>query len=149
MDQACNRYREESNQTIKHIDQHWKFHSHTRMANSYALFFLFPTVLVPLISLRNEPQSLSANGWREDISTATQIIKSMVELNPSAARCLLVLEKLCAGFFMDDPDQIQRSDLDESFMQQPIEESPITQMLSVRSLIFPDARLYDVDGQLL
>lgn len=72
-----------------------------------------------------------------------------MELNPSATRCLQVLEKLCAGFFMDDPSQIQCSDFDENFMQQPIEESPITQMLSVRSLIFPDAPLYDADGQLL
>lgn len=149
MDLACDRCRKESNETIRHMDQHWKTHSHTRMASWYALFFLFPAVLVPLISLRNEPQSPLANGWREDISTATQIIRSMVELNPSATRCLQVLEKLCAGFFMDDPSQIQCSDFDENFMQQPIEESPITQMLSVRSLIFPDAPLYDADGQLL
>jgi transcriptional regulatory protein GAL4 len=146
---ACERCRKESHETIRHIDQHWKNHSHTRMASWYALYFLFPAVLVPLISLRNEPQSPLANSWRDDINIATQIVKSMVELIPSAARCLELLEKLSAGFFIGDTDQPQGSTSEEGLMQHPINESPITQILSMRSMMFPDPPAFGIEEQLL
>jgi transcriptional regulatory protein GAL4 len=119
------------------------------MASWYALYFLFPAVLVPLISLRNEPQSPLANSWRDDINIATQIVKSMVELIPSAARCLELLEKLSAGFFIGDTDQPQGSTSEEGLMQYPINESPITQILSMRSMMFPDPPAFGIEEQLL
>ena len=74
----------------------------------------------------------------------------MVKLNPSAARFLQVLQKLSGGFFMNDSDQTQFPNYDENFIQQSIEESPITQMLSVRAVdVSQIPPLYGQDGQLL
>lgn len=146
---ACERCRKESHETIRHIYHHWTNYPQTRMASWYALYFLFPAVLVPLISLRNDPQSLLADSWRDDINITTQIVKSMVELSPSATKCLRILEELSAGFFGADVDQLQGSASDAELVHYPTNASPVTQMLSISSLMFPEPFSFGVDEQLL
>lgn len=87
----------ESHETITSIDQFWNKHVHTRMACWYALYFLFPATLVPVVLLRNVPHSLCAESWRQDIETAIETIKSMVEQSPFASRCFKTLESLRDG----------------------------------------------------
>lgn len=96
-DLACERCLKESHETITSIDRFWKSNIHTRMACWYALYFLFSATLVPVVLLRNEPQSPFADSWQQDIETAIEIIKSMVELSPFAGRCFETLESLRNG----------------------------------------------------
>ncbi len=139
---ACESCLKESHETIRHVNKFWLANSHTRMACWYALYFLFSATLIPVISLRNEPHSSMEQEWREDIEIATQIIKSMVELSTFAERCLQTLEKLTIRYTSDNGGQ-STAILDNERLPDSTNESPITQMLSMHSMMWPDAPVFN------
>ncbi|KAJ5826737.1 hypothetical protein N7447_003500 [Penicillium robsamsonii] len=146
---ACDRCLKESHETIVHINQFWQSQARTRMACWYALYFLFSATLVPVISIRNDPQSPLATCWREDIESATETIKSMAELSPFAERCAENLEKLCSGYLTRPPQTYNVSDSETFWMPDPIGDSPISQMLSMYSMIWPEAAQLDPHEQFM
>jgi transcriptional regulatory protein GAL4 len=142
---TCERCLKESRETIRHINKFWQTHAHTRMACWYALYFLFSATLVPVISLRNDPQSPMASEWREDIEIATQIVKSMVELSTFAEKCFQTLERLSIGYTSHNGGQ----DASETGqVPDSTDESPITQMLSMHSMMWPEVPEFNMEEQL-
>ncbi|KAJ5122030.1 hypothetical protein N7448_003160 [Penicillium atrosanguineum] len=129
-DTACDRCLKESHETITSIERFWKIEVHTRMACWYALYFLFSATLVPVVLLRNEPQSLFAESWQQDIDTAIEIIKSMVELSPFAARCFETLESLRNGCNESDDLASGISIPDIPGLMDPVNHVPLAQMFS-------------------
>ncbi|KAL4953260.1 fungal-specific transcription factor domain-containing protein [Aspergillus filifer] len=93
------------------------------MACWYGLYFLFQAVLIPVICLRNEPQSHLAQSWRDQVLTAVDVLESMSALNSTARRCLGVIESLCG-------DGV-------GVWAQPTEESPQTQLANLYPLMWP------------
>lgn len=146
---ACERCRKESHETIQHIYYHWTNYPQNRMASWYALYFLIPAVLVPLISLMNEPQSCLADSWRDDINITMQVLKGMVELSPSAAKCLRVISELSAGYLSEEAGQTKGGVSDEQWLPDPIQESAVNQMLSMHSLMFPETSTFGMNEHLL
>jgi transcriptional regulatory protein GAL4 len=141
----CERCLKESHETIMHVNKFWQSHAHTRMACWYSLYFLFSATLVPVISLRNDPQSPMARKWGEDIEIATRIVKSMVELSTFAERCFQTLESLNIGYTMQNGGQ----DASETRqISDSTNESPITQMLSMHPMMWPEAPEFNMDEQL-
>jgi transcriptional regulatory protein GAL4 len=142
---TCERCLKESHETIRHVNKFWQTHAHTRMACWYALYFLFSATLVPVISLRNDPQSPMASEWREDIEIATQIVKSMVGLSIFAEKCFQTLERLSIGYTSHNggQDASETGQIPDS-----TDESPITQMLSMHSMMWPEVPEFNMEEQL-
>jgi transcriptional regulatory protein GAL4 len=142
---TCERCLKESHETIRHVNKFWQIHAHTRMACWYALYFLFSATLVPVISLRNDTQSPMASEWREDIEIATQIVKSMVELSTFAEKCFQTLERLSIGYISQNggQDASETGQIPDS-----TDESPITQMLSMHSMMWPEVPEFNTEEQL-
>jgi transcriptional regulatory protein GAL4 len=142
---TCERCLKESHETIRHVNKFWQTHAHTRMACWYALYFLFSATLVPVISLRNDTQSPMASEWREDIEIATQIVKSMVELSTFAEKCFQTLERLSIGYISQNggQDASETGQIPDS-----TDESPITQMLSMHSMMWPEVPEFNTEEQL-
>jgi hypothetical protein len=129
-DAACERCSKESHETISSIDRFWKDHVHTRMACWYALYFLFSATLVPVVLLRNEPQSPLADSRQQDIDTAISIIKSMAELSPFAGRCFETLESLRNGCNESDDFASGMAVPDIPGVADSVNQVPLAQMFS-------------------
>lgn len=145
---TCERCLKESHETIRHVDKFWQTHAHTRMACWYALYFLFSATLVPVISLRNDPQSSMAGKWREDIEIATQIVKSMVELSTFAEKCFQTLERLNTGYTTHNNGGQDASVAETGQIRDSTSESPVTQMLAMHSMMWPEAPEFSMEEQL-
>jgi hypothetical protein len=100
------------------------------MACWYALYFLFSATLVPVVLLRNEPQSPLADSRQQDIDTAISIIKSMVELSPFAGRCIETLESLRNGCNESDDFASGMVVPDIPGMADSFNQVPLAQMFS-------------------
>lgn len=108
---------QECSATIHSMDRFWaRKPSHNRMDAWYSLYFLIPAVVMPLVSLRNEPGSVNATSWRHDITTARGIIEQIMPICPPASRILNLIESLGSGFQ---------------------EESPTTQLMQLHSMLWP------------
>lgn len=60
-------------------------------------YFLFQAGLIPIIFLMTDPTSMDARGWLQDIQTTKQLLSHpSLSNNRLAARCLEVINKLCA-----------------------------------------------------
>lgn len=94
------------------------------MACWYGIFFLFQAVIIPVVSLRNEPQSENADDWRQQVRQAARTLEDMVHVNTTAARCLQVVSRLCGPFLLEDD-------------MMATEESPQTQLNNLNSLLWP------------
>ncbi|KAL4804987.1 fungal-specific transcription factor domain-containing protein [Aspergillus unguis] len=101
----------------------------TSMACWYGLYFLFQAILIPVICLRNDPQSHLAQEWRDQVLQAVEVLESMALLNPTAQRCLSVIQNLCGGY-------LHPSTLDGGAWG-PTEESPQTQLANLYPLMWP------------
>ncbi|KAL4959798.1 Zn(II)2Cys6 transcription factor domain-containing protein [Aspergillus stella-maris] len=125
------------------------------MACWYGLYFLFQAVLIPVICLRNEPQSHLAQSWREQVLTAVDVLEGMSVLNSTARRCLGVIEGLCGGY-LRPPTGFTGTGADGEgdggvgVWAQPTEESPQTQLANLYPLMWPTLEIgswgFDVGG---
>ncbi|KAL4938252.1 hypothetical protein BDV06DRAFT_215256 [Aspergillus oleicola] len=119
------------------------------MACWYGLYFLFQAVLIPVICLRNEPQSHLAQSWRDQVLTAVEVLESMSGLNSTARRCLRVIEGLCGGY-LRPPTGFQGADGegegDIGVWAQPTEESPQTQLANLYPLMWPTLEIGRLDS---
>lgn len=106
------------------------------MACWYGLYFLFQAVLIPVICLRNDPQSPLADGWRGQVLQAVEVLELMVSLNPTAKRCLGVIQSLCGAYLHPTVDGWGR----------PTEESPQTQLANLYPLMWPTLEIGQFDG---
>ncbi|KAL4886125.1 fungal-specific transcription factor domain-containing protein [Aspergillus karnatakaensis] len=132
---AIDRCLSAAQEAVHLISTFWLLHSHqdpsqrNSMACWYALYFLFQAILIPVICLRNDPQSPLADGWRSQVLQAVEVLESMALLNPTAQRCLGVIRSLCGGY-------LQQSGIGEGWGQ-PTEESPQTQLANLYPLMWP------------
>lgn len=96
----------------------------TPMACWYGIYFIFQAVIIPIVSLRNEPQSERAEEWRRLVYQAVRTLEAMVHINPTAARCLRTIARLCGPFLLGN--EVVAT-----------EESPQTQLNDLNSLLWP------------
>ncbi|KKY13227.1 putative zn 2cys6 transcription factor [Diplodia seriata] len=97
------------------------------MACWYGIYFVFQAVIIPIVSLRNEPQASSgrADEWRRQVRQAVRTLEDMARVNATATRCLRVIARLCGPFLLGDDGVIAT------------EESPQTQLNELNSLLWP------------
>lgn len=124
---AIQRCLDAARESVELISSFWMHEQRSILACWYGLYFLFQAVLIPVICLRNEPQSPLAMVWRDQISEATAVIESMAELNPTAQRCLGVIRSLCGAYLMPDINA----------WGGPTEESVQTQLANLYPLMWP------------
>lgn len=62
-------------------------------------YFLFQAGLIPTIALMSEPLHSDAPKWLTDVLTTKDLLQKTATYNRLAARCLAVLERLCAPIF--------------------------------------------------
>ncbi|KAL1640004.1 hypothetical protein SLS58_007430 [Diplodia intermedia] len=94
------------------------------MACWYGIYFVFQAVIIPIVSLRNEPQSGRAEEWRRQVRQAVRTLEDMARVNATATRCLRVIARLCGPFLLGD--EVIAT-----------EESPQTQLNDLNSLLWP------------
>jgi transcriptional regulatory protein GAL4 len=102
MDVAYHRCLETSKESVELISNFWFNNQQTMMASWYGLYFLFQAILIPIVCLRNNPHSEIASEWREQVLEAIRILESMIELNPTANRCLRVVRSLTQAYIAAD-----------------------------------------------
>ncbi|KAI1613996.1 Zn(II)2Cys6 transcription factor [Exophiala viscosa] len=128
-EQAIQRCLESAAESINLITNYWQYGTQNVLACWYGLYFLFQATLIPVVCLRNEPQSPFAADWRNQISQALQTISSMTRLNSTAARCHEVVMKLCGAYLAQDM----------TIWESPTSESPFTQLNALNSFMWPMA----------
>ncbi|KAK4560364.1 hypothetical protein LTR86_005560 [Recurvomyces mirabilis] len=136
---AVERCLHEAQSTITAIHDYWSTCHHNCLGSWYGLYFIFQASLIPVMCLRNNPMSDQASSWRQQIQTVLTVFDAMREINPSSKDCRNIILKLCAGFLAPD-QRTQASEVGpaSSFTwQQPIEESPQTQLSGVYSMMWP------------
>ncbi|KAL4929748.1 transcription factor domain-containing protein [Aspergillus undulatus] len=127
--EAINRCLTTSTEAVTLISTYWSAPGNRNMmACWYALYFLFQAVLIPVICLRNDPQSHLATSWREQVLSAVEVLELMCALNSTATRCLGVIERLC-GEYLKPPPGVGWA--------RPTEESPQTQLANLYPLMWP------------
>lgn len=136
IDVAVQRCLDAAHESVDLICTFWIEDSKNIMACWYGLYFLFQAILIPVICLRNDPQSPLVVNWRDQISKAMPVLESMGELNPTALRCLGVIRSLCGGYLDPSMDGWGR----------PTEESPQTQLASLYPLMWPTLEMAQLDG---
>ncbi|KAL5335205.1 hypothetical protein BJX70DRAFT_330978 [Aspergillus crustosus] len=129
---AIDRCLSAAREAVHQISTFWSHHpSHkTQMACWYGLYFLFQAILIPVICLRNDPQSHLAEGWRSQVLQAVEVLESMALLNPTAQRCLGVIRSLCGGYLQPSGSGVEA-------WGRPTEESPQTQLANLYPLMWP------------
>ncbi|KAK2765123.1 lactose regulatory protein lac9 and GAL4-like protein [Arachnomyces sp. PD_36] len=133
--QRCLDAAEESVDLISHF---WNHDQQTMLACWYGLYFLFQAVLIPVICLRNDPQSPLALRWRDQIMKAMRVIESMVLLNPTAKRCLDVIQSLCGAYLAASTGGQEWGS--------PTQESPQTQLAGLYPLMWPTLESAQFEG---
>ena len=123
-------------ESVDLISQFWATDQQTMLACWYGLYFLFQAVLIPVICLRNDPQSHLSSKWRDQILKAIRVIESMVLLNPTAKRCLEVIQSLCGAYLVSSTEG----------WGSPTQESPQTQLASLYPLMWPTLESAQFEG---
>ncbi|KAF2491811.1 hypothetical protein BU16DRAFT_621315 [Lophium mytilinum] len=134
---AIQRCLDNAQESIDLIANMWFEGQKPMMACWYGLYFLFQAVLIPVICLRNQPQSPAANSWLAQVTTAIHVIESMAQLNPSAQRCLGVIRSLCGAYL------VPNTDVDGWDATQ---ESPQTQLNGLYPLLWPTLDTAQFEG---
>ncbi|KAL4918384.1 fungal-specific transcription factor domain-containing protein [Aspergillus aurantiobrunneus] len=127
-----------ASEAVELISTFWRVcvDQRTMMACWYGLYFLFQAILIPVICLRNDPQAPLAGGWRAQVAQAVEVLESMALLNPTAKRCLGVIQSLCGSYLQPSVDGWGR----------PTEESPQTQLANLYPLMWPTLEVGQLDG---
>lgn len=141
-DAAVSRCLAEAKTSIISIDHFWQTGTRNCMASWYALYFLFQATMIPSVCLRNEPTSVLAHDWREQLSTALSIMQSMFAINPASRECHEVVLRLCSDY-LTNPSGIPTSS--PVFGLEPVEESPNTQINALYGMMWPGANTTEVD----
>jgi hypothetical protein len=123
-------------EAVELISMFWRHEQRTMMACWYGLYFLFQAILIPVTCLRNDPQSPLAEGWRDQVLQAVEVLESMSLLNPTAQRCLGVIQSLCGTYLQPTGDG----------WGHPTEESPQTQLANLYPLMWPTLEISQLDG---
>ena len=58
--------------------------------------------MIPVVALRNSPDSNQAIEWKESIQLAINAMQEMSSINPTALRCQRALNHLCGRFLSPD-----------------------------------------------
>jgi transcriptional regulatory protein GAL4 len=135
---AIQRCLDAASQTVDLITTFWQQERRSMMACWYSLYFLFQAILVPVICLRNEPQSIQAMSWRDQIFRASQVIADMANLNPAAVRCHNTITSLCGAYLGQSPSN--------SAWGEPVQESPQTQLNGLYPFMWPMLDGFQSDG---
>lgn len=126
-DEAIQRCLDAAAQSIRMIATFWQTETQNVLSCWYSLYFLFQATLIPVIGLRNEPNSSSAAEYHNLVTLALQTISDMGRINSTASRCHMVIMKLCAPYLTQDISQ----------WNSPTGESPFTQLNALNSLMWP------------
>ncbi|CAK4031209.1 Lactose regulatory LAC9 [Lecanosticta acicola] len=140
---AIDRCLHEATGSIAAIHSYWFQAQKTGMDAWYSLFFIFQASLIPIIMLRNQPQSESALAWQTQVASVVQVLESMHSINPASKECHQVILRLC-GHFLPQQD-LQPLDLGTGIAQ-PTDESPQTQLAGLYPLMWPNATSTDFDA---
>lgn len=133
---AVRRCLDAARESVELIGAFWLQVQKNMMVCWYGLYFLFQAILIPVICLRNDPQSHLVMDWRNQIFNAMHVLESVGELNPTAFRCLGVIRSLCGTYLDPNIDGWGR----------PTEESPQTQLASLYPLMWPTLEMEQLDG---
>lgn len=129
----------ECSELIKSMDRFWRSKSsHNRMDTWYTLCFVVPAVLMPLVCLRNNPSSVDADRWRNDVVVAQNIISSLTSICPSATKLLDLISTLGNGYLYVQPDATSPA-------AAATDESPTSQLLQLHSMLWPVS--FDLEQQ--
>ncbi|PYH85376.1 hypothetical protein BO82DRAFT_275324, partial [Aspergillus uvarum CBS 121591] len=97
---AIQRCRRAADDSIRAIAEFWYFRNQQRTAWEawYALQFLFPAVLIPVMCVRNESsEAEGAAAWRDRIHQALEVMDSAAEVLESATLQGRIVRSLCSG----------------------------------------------------
>lgn len=103
--------------------------------------------------LRNEPGSESASEWRSLIRTALEVIGSVGDLNAASSECTEIISRLVSGYLgptdAHDQTSLASQGQNSGMLLEPIEESPLTQIDNIYSMMWPGTDILDfgMDGQ--
>lgn len=145
---------EECHNTIVSIEDHWNNEpNHYRMSAWYSLYFLIPAAMMPLLCLRNtrvNDQDRQWTQWQSDVLKSIAIVESLCEHHSLGADYLRILKQLSNNytgtkngddFITKDNNAINGVELNnqefDSFHFSPTEDSPLTQVMLLNSLLWP------------
>lgn len=149
----CNEYEIKSGEiclrecsaTINSMAQFWELKPmNTRMDAWYSLYFLIPAVLMPLVCLRNNPASTCADYWRYDIISAQKIIRTIMNICPSASKILDLINSLGSGYVTT---QNNEEDNVLAYATTGTDESPLSQLNQLHCMLWPVS--FDIEQQFL
>ncbi|KAK8198989.1 fungal-specific transcription factor domain-containing protein [Phyllosticta paracitricarpa] len=89
---AVQRCFQAARETIELVSDFWYTQRKSAMACWYGIFFVFQAVVIPLIALRNEPNSEHADDWSKQIQQTVALLEDMASMNSTASRCLRVIQ---------------------------------------------------------
>ncbi|KAK8164581.1 Zn(II)2Cys6 transcription factor [Phyllosticta citrichinensis] len=92
IDIAVQRCFQAARETIALVSDFWYTQRKSAMACWYGIFFVFQAVVIPLIALRNEPESEHADNWAKQIQQTVALLEDMAAMNSTASRCLRVIQ---------------------------------------------------------
>lgn len=146
---AIERCMHEARESIQSIRDYWTSRQQNRMSAWYALYFLFQASLIPCVLLRNDPSAPKAPDWRAQISIALDVTRDMGQLNPASKECHAVILRLAEKFLVAAPQQGDGSEATAGLLLEPIEESPLTQIDNMYSMMWPGTDILDfgMEGQ--
>lgn len=127
IDIAFQRCLDASRESVELISGFWFNNSQTMMASWYGLYFLFQAVLIPIVCLRNNPQSNMAGAWRDQIRESIRVLESMMRLNPTASRCLRVVTSLTESYISNEEE-----------INEPTQESWQDQLTGLYPMMWPE-----------
>ncbi|PKK54604.1 hypothetical protein CI102_874 [Trichoderma harzianum] len=127
IDLAFQRCLDASRESVELISSFWFNNSQTMMASWYGLYFLFQAVLIPIVCLRNNPQSDMAGAWRDQIRESIRVLESMMRLNPTASRCLRVVTSLTESYISNEEE-----------INEPTQESWQDQLTGLYPMMWPE-----------
>jgi hypothetical protein len=127
IDVAFQRCLDASRESVELISSFWFNDTQTMMASWYGLYFLFQAVLIPIVCLRNNPRSDMAKAWRDQILESIKVLESMMQLNPTAGRCLRVVTSLTQLYISNEQE-----------IYSPTQESWQDQLTGLYPMMWPE-----------
>ena len=121
---AIARCQEAVNESIEMITGYWQRDKQNVLACWYSLYFLMQALLIPVLSIRNDPFHDDSQLYRQQIQTSLAVISSMTHLNSAAIRCHATISNLCGPFLGDTTVP-------------SVDESPQTQLHALDGFIWP------------
>lgn len=137
---------QECSSTIESMEKFWKKKiKKNRMDAWYSLYFLIPAVLMPLVCLRNEPTSIFAEYWKYDVMSAQNIIRSLMDICPSASNILDIIESMSTGYLNNQMYDNNNTEL--PYEISGTDESPLSQLNQLHLMLWPVS--FDIEQQFL